>query len=60
MQTVLLFNPVHGLVVNFRAAVVGGPFDLPALGVSAASGLVLLLAAGLYFRRVERTFADVI
>jgi lipopolysaccharide transport system permease protein len=60
MGQLLLLNPVHGLVVNFRAAVVGGPFDLPALAVSAASGLVLFVAACLYFRRVERTFADTI
>jgi lipopolysaccharide transport system permease protein len=56
----LLLNPVHGLVVNFRAAVLGGPFDWPALGVSAASSLVLFVVASLYFRRVERKFADVI
>jgi lipopolysaccharide transport system permease protein len=56
----LMFNPVHGLVVNFRAAVVGGPFDLPALGVSMASGLMLFGLACLYFRRVERSFADII
>jgi lipopolysaccharide transport system permease protein len=60
MEQGLMLNPVHGLIVNFRAAVLGGPFDLAALGVSAASGLVLFVAASLYFRRVERTFADVI
>jgi lipopolysaccharide transport system permease protein len=60
MNAVLPLNPVHGLVVNFRAAVFGGEFDLPALGVSAASGLLLFLAASLYFRRVERSFADII
>jgi lipopolysaccharide transport system permease protein len=60
MNGLLLLNPVHGLVVNFRAAVIGGPFDLPALAVSAASGVVLFVAGGLYFRSVERTFADVI
>jgi lipopolysaccharide transport system permease protein len=56
----LLLNPVHGLVVNFRAAVLGGPLDWLALGVSVASGVVLFVAAGLYFRHVERRFADII
>jgi len=56
----LPLNPLHGLVVNFRAAALGGPFDWPALAVSAASGLVLFVVSSLYFRRVERTFADVI
>jgi ABC-type polysaccharide/polyol phosphate export permease len=38
----------------------GGPFDLYALAVSLAVSLILLLAGCLYFRRVERTFADII
>jgi lipopolysaccharide transport system permease protein len=60
MNMFLLLNPVHGLVVNFRAAVVGGPFDLPALVIAAISSLVLFIAASLYFRRVESSFADII
>jgi lipopolysaccharide transport system permease protein len=53
-------NPGYGLVANFRAAALGGPPDLPALGLSGAVSLLLLLAGCLYFRRVERTFADLI
>jgi homopolymeric O-antigen transport system permease protein len=60
MNLLLPLNPVHGLVVNFRAAVFGGPFDWPALGVSTLSALVLFAVSSLYFRRVERQFADVI
>jgi lipopolysaccharide transport system permease protein len=60
MRPLLLLNPVHGLVVNFRAAVLGGPFDFPALAVSALCGLVLFVAGSIYFRRVERGFADII
>jgi lipopolysaccharide transport system permease protein len=56
----LPLNPAHGLIANFRAAVLGGPFDWYALGVSAAVSCGLVVAGCLYFRRVERSFADII
>jgi lipopolysaccharide transport system permease protein len=59
-QAVLPFNPAYGLILNFRQAMLGGPFDWYALLVSAAVSLSLLVVGCLYFRRVERTFADVI
>jgi lipopolysaccharide transport system permease protein len=53
-------NPMVGMIAGFRAAVLGGPFPLDLVLVSAAAS-VLLLAAGLrYFTAVERRFADVI
>ena len=58
--TVLPLNPAYGLIANFRAAALGTPFDLYSLAVSGGVTLVLLLVAGLYFRRVERGFADII
>jgi lipopolysaccharide transport system permease protein len=60
MQTVLPLNPLHGVIVNFRAAVVGGAFDLPALGWSILAATLALLLGCFYFRRVERGFADII
>jgi lipopolysaccharide transport system permease protein len=59
-RALLFLNPLHGIVVNFRAAALGGPFDLPAGGISALWAVVLLLGGCFYFRRVERGFADVI
>ncbi len=59
-QWVFPLNPLYGLIRNFRAAALGGSFDLYSLAVSGAIGLVLLLFGCLYFRRVERSFADVI
>lgn len=53
-------NPAYGLLLNFRQTVLGGDLDWYSLGVSSAVGLTLLLAGCFYFRRVERTFADVI
>ncbi len=59
-QLVLPLNPAYGLLLNFRQAVMGGELDWYALGVSSAVGLAALLIGCLYFRRVERSFADVI
>jgi lipopolysaccharide transport system permease protein len=59
-QAVLPLNPLHGVVVNFRAATAGGPFEWGSLGVTACWALAALVGGGLYFRRVERGFADVI
>lgn len=59
-QLALRLNPVHGLIVNFRAAVFNQPFDLPSLGSALSISLALLLIGCLYFRRVERQFADII
>jgi lipopolysaccharide transport system permease protein len=59
-QALLPLNPAYGLILNFRQAVLGGPLDLYALAVSSAVSLGLLLVGCLYFRRVERSFADII
>jgi lipopolysaccharide transport system permease protein len=56
----LPLNPAYGLIANFRAAMLGGPFDWYALGVSSAVSVALFLLGCLYFRRVERSFADII
>lgn len=55
-----IVNPLHGLIVNFRAALLGGPFDLPALACASVWAVALLGLGCLYFRRVERSFADII
>ncbi len=59
-RLVLPLNPAYGLLLNFRETVLGGEMDWYSLGVSSAVGLALLLAGCFYFRRVERSFADVI
>jgi lipopolysaccharide transport system permease protein len=57
---VLPLNPAYGLVANFRAAVLGGAFDGYSLAVSGACAAAVLVGGCLYFRRVERQFADII
>ena len=53
-------NPMTGVVEGFRWAMIGGPRPDELIFVSAAASVVILIGALLYFRRVERTFADVI
>jgi lipopolysaccharide transport system permease protein len=59
-RELLPLNPAYGLILNFRNAALGAPLDWYALSVSAGVGLVGFVVGCLYFRRVERNFADVI
>ena len=55
-------NPMVGVIDGFRWAILGGEHQLfgPGLVISVA-GVTLLLAGGIwYFRKTERTFADII
>ena len=60
-RAIYQINPMAGVVDGFRWSLLGGvPPSAAHIGVSVASGLVLLVTGVLYFRRMERTFADVI
>lgn len=53
-------NPMAGVIEGFRAALLGTrgmPWDLLAVGT--ASAMVIFLTGALYFKRMERVFADV-
>ncbi len=54
-------NPMVGVVDGFRWALLGAPRP-PGISVaaSALAAIVLLITGAYYFRRVERTFADVV
>jgi lipopolysaccharide transport system permease protein len=54
-------NPMTGVVEGFRAGLLGVAAAFgPALALSACMTLAILLGGLVYFRRVERTFADVV
>jgi lipopolysaccharide transport system permease protein len=54
-------NPMAGVVEGFRWALLGrGGAPGPELAVSAATASVLLVSGALFFRRMERTFADIV
>jgi lipopolysaccharide transport system permease protein len=59
-RTLYGLNPMAGVVEGFRWALIGTPPPGPMLFVSAFIALVLLIAGAFYFRRMERSFADVI
>lgn len=53
-------NPMVGVIEGFRAALLGTrgmPWDLLAVGTGSA--LVIFITGALYFKRMERIFADV-
>jgi lipopolysaccharide transport system permease protein len=58
--TILGLNPMQGVVSGFRWALIGGPSPGGMLGVSVAVAVALLVTGVLYFRRLERSFADVV
>jgi lipopolysaccharide transport system permease protein len=54
-------NPMAGVVEGFRWALLGsGQAPGPLLAVSAGMAVVLLVSGLFYFRRMEKTFADVV
>lgn len=53
-------NPMVGVVDGFRWAMLGGPWPGTIVLVSAVAVVLLLVLGAFYFRRTERTFADVI
>ena len=59
-QRVLALNPMAGIVDAYRAAVLGKPFDWDGLAISMAVAVGLFLVGMLYFRRLERQFADIV
>ncbi len=53
-------NPMAGVIEGFRWALLGtDTAPGPLIGLSAGVAVVLLVSGAFYFRRMERTFADV-
>ena len=59
-QFLLILNPMAGIIEGFRSALFGRPFNWTAIGVSALVTLIVLVYSAYSFRRMERSFADVI
>jgi lipopolysaccharide transport system permease protein len=53
-------NPMVGAVDGFRAALLGTPFNMPALGVSTLVTLLMVWGGLSYFRRIESRVADLV
>ncbi len=60
-QSLYMINPMVGVVEGFRWALLGGdPVPTLALVTSVGLGLIFLISGLFYFRRMERTFADMV
>jgi len=53
-------NPLAGLIEGFRTSLLGGNLNIISLAISTAATLALLVVGAIFFRRAERSFADVI
>ncbi len=56
----LSLNPLTGIIEGYRSALFGLPFNWTALAVSAAITLAVLGYASYTFRRLEKSFADIV
>ena len=56
----LALNPLTGQIEAYRAAFFGKPFDWIALGISALMTVAILIYAAFTFKRMEKSFADII
>ena len=56
----LSLNPMTGIIEGFRASLFGHRFNWGSLGISTVITLALLLYASYSFRRMEKTFADIV
>jgi lipopolysaccharide transport system permease protein len=60
-RTVYAINPMVGVVEGFRWALLGtDTAPGPMLLVSSATAAIVLVGGAFYFRRLERTFADIV
>jgi lipopolysaccharide transport system permease protein len=60
LQTLALLNPMTSVVEAFRAALLGTPVSGRDIASGAALAAAVFASGAFYFRRMERTFADVI
>jgi len=56
----LSLNPMTGLIEGYRSSLLGLPFNWTSLAASAGITLILLIYSSYIFRRMEKSFADII
>jgi lipopolysaccharide transport system permease protein len=56
----LALNPLVGIIEGYRASLFGREFDWVALGLSSLVTLALLVYSAYAFRRMEKSFADIV
>ncbi len=58
-RSLVALNPMVPIVESFRGSLFGRPIDVMGLGWSTFVAVALILSGSIYFRRLERLFADV-
>jgi len=59
-RPIFALNPMTGIVEAYRAATLGRPLNWTSLGISTAVVLVATVFGAWRFRKLERTFADIV
>jgi len=59
-RTVYSLNPIVGVIEGYRACLLGTPVPWPFIWPGIITAVVLFVSGGLYFKRMERVFVDVI
>ena len=59
-RLVYALNPLTGIIEGYRSSLFGTRFDWASLGTSAAITIVILVYSAFSFRRMEKSFADVV
>jgi len=59
-RIILFLNPMAGQIEAYRSAFFGKPFDWTSLAISAAFTIAIFFYAAYSFRRMERSFADIV
>lgn len=59
-RTISGINPMTGVIEGFRWALLGSDPPKAMIGLSVVVALVILVSGAFYFRRMEKTFADVV
>ena len=59
LRTVYGLNPMVGVIEGFRWALLGTAPSMLMMVMSVCVAVVILLSGAFYYRRAERTFADI-
>jgi len=58
LQWLFSLNPMVGIIDGFRFCLLGDPMQWPSFIISVVSSVLILVIGLLYFRKMEKTFAD--
>jgi len=60
-RTIYGLNPMAGVIEGFRWALLGSRISVgPLLAVSSVAAFLIMIGGAFYFRKMERTFADIV